>query len=274
MLAHGRELLCTALLHTNTAPTFLESPYFRKYIDFISSGDHSAPSRYLHMQTVKDIASRCKVHIKDMLQKAVSFSIEEDSWSRDGIRFSAVTAGVVLLLLSVCAVIVTINTLTPLRGKIVCKQNYWYRWNFRTQNTQTVLIYAGGPGNRFFLGACAEGREGPKSAQVVAGEVHKIVLESLGYNPHLDPDDPSLPVGKVCNMTSDTTNVMPSAAKLLSSDYTLFKDMEWTPCSCHSLNLFLVHQPRNFKSIKDVIARGTFLVTIFRNSAPRKVLQR
>jgi hypothetical protein len=93
---HARELISTALLSCNVPPTLLENPHFKKYVEVVSNGSHFAPSRYLHMKTMKDLAGRCRDYIKVTLQKSVTFSIEEDSWSRDGRKFSAITAGVPL----------------------------------------------------------------------------------------------------------------------------------------------------------------------------------
>ena len=96
MRSHARELLSSALLVTNTPPNFLENPYFKRFMEFVTDRQYIAPSRYLHKITVKELARRCHVRIKDFLQKRVCFSIEEDSWTRDGRKFSAITAGVLL----------------------------------------------------------------------------------------------------------------------------------------------------------------------------------
>jgi hypothetical protein len=93
---HARELITTALLSCNVPPTLLEHPHFKKYVEVVSEGKHTAPSRYLHMQTLKELAGRCRAYIRSSLQKSVTFSIEEDSWSRDGRKFSAITAGMLL----------------------------------------------------------------------------------------------------------------------------------------------------------------------------------
>jgi hypothetical protein len=109
---------------------------------------------------------------------------------------------------------------------------------------------------------------------VVAAEIHSVVLASLGLSPSLPPDDASIPEYKVCNMTTDTAAVMSKAAAILSKDYRLFKGMAWTPCSCHVLNLFLVDQEKQFRTIKALLARGKLVISIFRNSAPRRLFQR
>jgi hypothetical protein len=94
MQQHARDLLSTALLKTNTPPAFLHSHEFQQYVKLISHQQYTAPSRYLHLQTVKEIGARCRRQIATSLTSAVAFSIEEDSWCCDGRRFSAVTAGV------------------------------------------------------------------------------------------------------------------------------------------------------------------------------------
>jgi hypothetical protein len=93
MQQHARELLSRALLKTNTPPTILSCPEFQKYVSVISRENYAAPSRYLHLQTVMDLASRCHNSVKNILTSSVCFSIEQDSWTGDGRKFSAVTAG-------------------------------------------------------------------------------------------------------------------------------------------------------------------------------------
>jgi hypothetical protein len=89
-----RQHVVALQIQTNTPPTFLHASEFQKYISTVSQGQFSAPSRYLHLQTVKELASRCHRRIETALSDAVAFIIEEDSWSNDGRKFSAVTAGV------------------------------------------------------------------------------------------------------------------------------------------------------------------------------------
>jgi hypothetical protein len=134
-------------------------------------------------------------------------------------------------------------------------------------------MHAGGPGFRYFLGS-AEFRDGSESAEVQAREIHKIVCKALGFPPDTDPSDEALPEGKVSNLTTDTAAVMIKTASVLSDGYRLFKGLRWTACSCHVFNLYLVDQEKNFRLIKAVISRGHMIVTLFRNSAPRKFFQR
>jgi hypothetical protein len=93
MQQHACELLSAALLRVNAAPTILSTPEFKAYVEYISNGHYHSPSRYLFMQTVRQMATRCHAKIKTALQKSVSFCIEEDSWTGDGRKFSAITAG-------------------------------------------------------------------------------------------------------------------------------------------------------------------------------------
>jgi hypothetical protein len=139
-----------------------------------------------------------------------------------------------------------------------------------------LLIYgphSGGPGQRVFVGCC-EGTHGSETAVVLAAEIHKVLCNALGFADGLASGDDSLPLGKVANMTTDTASVMSKTADILSKEYRLFKGMAWTPCSCHVLNLFLVDQGKAFLSIKAIIATGKLMITLFRNSAPRKLFQR
>jgi hypothetical protein len=110
-----------------------------------------------------------------------------------------------------------------------------------------------------------------ETAEVVAANINQLVLEGLGLS-RTSAD--SIPVSKVANMTTDTASVMSKAASILAQQYPLFKNMKWTPCSCHVLNLFLVEQEKQFPSVKTVLLKGKLLVTIFRNSGPRKLFQK
>jgi hypothetical protein len=132
---------------------------------------------------------------------------------------------------------------------------------------------SGGPGDRYFVGS-AEFRDGSENHEVQALDIHRIMCKALGYSPATDPNDVSLPEAKVSNLTTDTTAVMPKTAQKLGTTYRLFKGMNWTPCSCHTYNLYLVDQEKAFKSIRALISRGRLVVTLFRNSAPRKLFQR
>lgn len=69
--------------------------------------------------------------------------------------------------------------------------------------------------------------------------MHKVALQSLGMSPDLACDDPSIPASKVSNITTDSANVMQSTTDYLTQDYSLFKDMTFSPCSVHWLNLVL-----------------------------------
>jgi hypothetical protein len=93
MQQHARDLLSTALLETNSAALFLENRHFKEYIRYISGDRYQAPSRYLHMETVKAIAANCHEKIKCFLTRSNTFAIEVDSWTGDGRKFTAITAG-------------------------------------------------------------------------------------------------------------------------------------------------------------------------------------
>lgn len=93
VLAHARKVLSTVLLTTNTPPGLSQ----QAYVQLVNEGQHFAPTPYLHMQTVKQLAAECHATIKDHLHRAPSFRIEEDAWRGDGRKFSAVTAGMPIL---------------------------------------------------------------------------------------------------------------------------------------------------------------------------------
>jgi hypothetical protein len=93
MQQHARELLSTSLLETNSPAVFLENRHFKEYIRYISGERYHAPSRYMHMQTVKAIAVNCHDKIKSVLTISNTFSIEVDGWTGDGRKFVAITAG-------------------------------------------------------------------------------------------------------------------------------------------------------------------------------------
>jgi hypothetical protein len=68
--------------------------------------------------------------------------------------------------------------------------------------------------------------------------MHMSALKALG----LSPDDSSIPLSKVSNITTDSASTMVSTGDILSKDYRLFLNMTWTPCSSHALNLVLQDQ--------------------------------
>jgi hypothetical protein len=79
MQPHARELLTRALVKTNTPLTILSCPEFQHFIRFISRESNAAPSRYLHLQTVMELANRCYNSIKDTITSTVCFSIEQNA---------------------------------------------------------------------------------------------------------------------------------------------------------------------------------------------------
>jgi hypothetical protein len=93
MQQHACELLSAALLRVNGAPTLLSTPEFEAYVEYMKNGQYHFPSRYLFMQTVRQMATRCYAKIQSALQKSVAFCIKEYSWTGDGRKFSAITVG-------------------------------------------------------------------------------------------------------------------------------------------------------------------------------------
>jgi hypothetical protein len=82
---------------------------------------------------------------------------------------------------------------------------------------------------------------GSESAVNQAQALYATLLSALGLDATLPADDPSIPLGKVAAMTSDTTNVMLATAKELAL-YPLYHNMFWVPCAAHELGLFLKDQ--------------------------------
>lgn len=107
-----------------------------------------------------------------------------------------------------------------------------------------IGVTAGGPGKKRFL-TCFN-VEGSENAASQAMGIHKSALEALGLSTDLAPDDDSVPQSKVSNITTDSAAVMASTADILTSEYRIFKDMTWTPCSSHHLNLVLQDQVQIF----------------------------
>jgi hypothetical protein len=108
------------------------------------------------------------------------------------------------------------------------------------QHQKFIGTTAGGPGKKFFL-SCYN-IEGSETAQMQALGMHKATLKALDIPPDLPIDDPSIPLSKVSNLTTDSAAVMQSTADIRCRDYRLFKDTTWTPCSVHFLNLALQDQ--------------------------------
>lgn len=86
--------------------------------------------------------------------------------------------------------------------------------------------------------------QGSEDAANQALGMHKAALQDLGLSPDLAPDDESLPLSKVSNITTDSASVMCCTADIISGQYRMFKDMAWTPCNSHHLNLILQDQVR------------------------------
>jgi hypothetical protein len=71
-----------------------------------------------------------------------------------------------------------------------------------------IGVTAGGPGKRRFI-SCFN-IDGSENAVSQALGMHKAALQALGLSPDLAPDDGSLPVSKVSNITTDSASVMES----------------------------------------------------------------
>jgi hypothetical protein len=93
---------------------------------------------------------------------------------------------------------------------------------------------------------------------------------ALGY----EVDAPDIPVGKVANLTTDTTAVMRATATVLTTKYPLFHGLLWTPCSYHVLNLYLQDQHKKVDSVKGVLAKGKLVALLFHNGAMRRLFIR
>jgi hypothetical protein len=105
------------------------------------------------------------------------------------------------------------------------------------QHRKFIGVTAGGPGKQLFIGCY--NIVGSESADMQALGMHKSALLALGMSSELAIDDDSIPLSKVSNITTDSAAVMQSTADHLTRDYRLFKDMTFTPCSVHWLNLAL-----------------------------------
>jgi hypothetical protein len=167
---------------------------------------------------VKDLSVRAAEKIKYLLvNKSTFVSFEEDSWSRFGRQYTAITAG--------------------------------------------------SQGDSAFVG-CFDIESGVETATVRAAAINRCMLSALGLDPDLGKHHGDIPRGKIAGMTSDTTNVMPATAKALLG-YDLFKDMIWTPCSDHTLSLFIQDQ-MIIPPIKVFLQKANDDVT-FKDGQPRKL---
>jgi hypothetical protein len=85
-------------------------------------------------------------------------------------------------------------------------------------------VTTGSHGTSIFVGAFdIEGGGG--TAVNSANAINQLMLASLGLDPSLGASHECVPLGKISNMTSDTTNFLPTAAMELKDNYRLFKAM-------------------------------------------------
>jgi hypothetical protein len=70
------------------------------------------------------------------------------------------------------------------------------------QGVYCVFDLPSGPGATFFVGCC-EAKEWNGTEQVLADEIHTMILVALGFYSHLVADDDCLRVEKSANMSTD-----------------------------------------------------------------------
>lgn len=138
-------------------------------------------------------------------------------------------------------------------------------------NRKFSAITGGGYSHSFFMDCitAAESQDAVTSAQ----HISQCLLQCLGLDTSLPRDHPSIPAGKVANLTTDTANVMPATARELRK-YKLFTGLTWTPCSCHVLNLFLLNQVEKCSQVKSCIASGRVIVDVFSTGGVHKIFAR
>jgi hypothetical protein len=183
-------------------------------------------------------------------------------------RFSVPSRHVILQRLSALVALIrsVIKTMLNERRRFVSfEQDAWTKGNVHINALTT-----GDMGLSAFIGAY-DLNAGEESAVKHADAIHAQLLSALGLDPDLDKYSPEIPVGKVCNMTSDTTALMPAIGRVLQEEYPLCKDMTWTPCLPHMLNLYIGDQSC-IMAIAECLSFNKKITLTFKQGAARKLL--
>lgn len=89
----ANELLARALLAQNVPPWFLESKAFKAYVQLVSQGRYSSPSRYTLLRSIRDLTSVIRGEIERELKMSPFMSLEQDGMSKQHRKFIGVTGG-------------------------------------------------------------------------------------------------------------------------------------------------------------------------------------
>lgn len=217
--ASASELLTRGLVQCNVAPTLLESEPFKQFQRKLSGGAYDPLTRYHFFKVVDDLEARAATIIRDALEAAPCFCLEEDAWSHSNRKFAALTGG--------------------------------------------------GPGQCMFVGGYSNTDSEAATSQ--AHHIYMTVMKALNLDASVDPNDSSIPLAKVANLTTDTPNVMKKTAEILAKDYRLFRGLLWTACLCHVLNLYLVKQYEETRSVKAALTKAKCVVGVFASGGTHKL---
>lgn len=91
--AKADTLLTQALVRKNIAMAFIEDPYFKAYVAFISKGRHKAPTCYGFIIRLEELYSRIHDKVCGVLNNRAFIAFEIDSLTRAGRHFSALSTG-------------------------------------------------------------------------------------------------------------------------------------------------------------------------------------
>jgi hypothetical protein len=100
--------------------------------------------------------------------------------------------------------------------------------SWSSSSRKFAALTGGGPGQCTFVGSYSN--KDSEVAKVQADEINQTVMEALGVDTSRPPNDPTISLAKVANLTTDNPTVMLKTAELLSSNYRLFRGILWTGC--------------------------------------------
>jgi hypothetical protein len=140
----------------------------------------------------------------------------------------------------------------------------------------TTRVAVPSHGTSIFAGAFdIEGGCGTAVNSANAINCNQLMLASLGLDPSLGARHECIPVGKISNMTSDTTNLMPATAMELKDNYCLFKGIMWTTCFAHSIGLDIIvpnNQPAIVPLIRRLRRHAVQIASIIRRGAANELV--
>jgi hypothetical protein len=219
----------------------------------------------LGMPTKNDLAIARQLFMKFCAEKNVAFNVTSSVYLQayvafvSGCRYKAPTTHYLVQALDQIRTVIDAKMRKILHDSsflAVCADSW-------THAGKHVTAVTGGPLSASLFLSSFESNE-PETADLVAKEIHKCILESMGLNTGLSNNNEAYPVRKVSVFTTDTTNLMPATARVLSS-MLMCQGLVWVPCFSHCANLLLLDQ-LEVGCFAELLAHSRQITSLFRNS--------